>query len=207
MLQRETPEKAPIYMLRESQTALAPAQGKPTQNNTKPARSEAKHPRPTAETRQHKPSNAQTSRTWGQGHAITRGRAKPPQLRAGAARSTAHTTTHSPLSLCAPLGGVLRVLQGPSCVTARVLGRRGGLGWRAWPVLLRVYHGALRELSVALCRGTSLLCSWGPCSAMAVHGRAPVHGQSRPSAGVVKSCLWMVACFCPCVGLVCAALG
>jgi hypothetical protein len=53
--------------------------------------------------------------------------------------------------------------------------------------------GALRELSVALCRGNASLCRSGANVATRAAGRAPMRGLARPSAEVV----W--ACLAPCV--------
>jgi hypothetical protein len=45
--------------------------------------------------------------------------------------------------------------------------------------------GALRELSVALCRGNASLCRSGAYVATRAAGRAPMRGLTRPSAEVV----------------------
>jgi hypothetical protein len=45
--------------------------------------------------------------------------------------------------------------------------------------------GALRELSVALCRGNASLCRSGACVATRAAGRTPMRGRARPSAEVV----------------------
>jgi hypothetical protein len=45
--------------------------------------------------------------------------------------------------------------------------------------------GALRELSVALCRGNVSLCRSGAYVATSAAGRAPMHGLAQPSAEVV----------------------
>jgi hypothetical protein len=45
--------------------------------------------------------------------------------------------------------------------------------------------GALRELSVALCRGNASLCRSGAYVATRAAGRAPMRGLARPSAEVV----------------------
>jgi hypothetical protein len=49
--------------------------------------------------------------------------------------------------------------------------------------------GALRELSVALCRGNASLCRSGAYVATRAAGGAPMRGLARPSAEVVKACL------------------
>jgi hypothetical protein len=45
--------------------------------------------------------------------------------------------------------------------------------------------GALRELSVALCRGNASLCRSGAYVATSAAGRAPMRGLAQPSAAVV----------------------
>jgi hypothetical protein len=45
--------------------------------------------------------------------------------------------------------------------------------------------GALRELSVALCRGNASLCRSGAYVATRAAGRAPMRGLAQPSAEVV----------------------
>jgi hypothetical protein len=45
--------------------------------------------------------------------------------------------------------------------------------------------GALRELSVALCRGNASLCRSGAYVATCAAGRAPMRGLAQPSAEVV----------------------
>jgi hypothetical protein len=45
--------------------------------------------------------------------------------------------------------------------------------------------GALRELSVALCRGNASLCRSGAYVATRAAGRAPIRGLAQPSAEVV----------------------
>jgi hypothetical protein len=49
--------------------------------------------------------------------------------------------------------------------------------------------GALRELSVALCRGNASLCRSGAYVATSAAGRAPMRGLAQPSAEVVLACL------------------
>jgi hypothetical protein len=49
--------------------------------------------------------------------------------------------------------------------------------------------GALRELSVALCRGNASLCRSGAYVATSADGRAPMRGLAQPSAEVVSACL------------------
>jgi hypothetical protein len=49
--------------------------------------------------------------------------------------------------------------------------------------------GALRELSVALCRGSASLCRLGAYVATRAAGQTPMRGLARPSAEVVKACL------------------
>jgi hypothetical protein len=54
-----------------------------------------------------------------------------------------------------------------------------GLSWAAF------ISGALRELSVALCRGNASLCQSGAYVATSAAGRAPMRGLAQPSAEVV----------------------
>jgi hypothetical protein len=49
--------------------------------------------------------------------------------------------------------------------------------------------GALRELSVALCRGNASLCLSGAYVATRAAGRAPMRGLAQSSAEVVQACL------------------
>jgi hypothetical protein len=49
--------------------------------------------------------------------------------------------------------------------------------------------GALRELSVALCRGNASLCRSGAYVATRTAGRTPMCGLARPSAEVASACL------------------
>jgi hypothetical protein len=59
------------------------------------------------------------------------------------------------------------------------------------PGLLRAAFilGALRELSVALCRGNTSLCRSGAYVAMRAAGRTPMRGLARSLAEVVWACL------------------
>jgi hypothetical protein len=57
-----------------------------------------------------------------------------------------------------------------------------GLSWAAF------IWGALRELSVALCRGNASLCRSGAYVAMHAAGRTPMRSLSRPLGEVVYSC-------------------
>jgi hypothetical protein len=49
--------------------------------------------------------------------------------------------------------------------------------------------GALRELSVALCRGNASLCRSGAYVATRAAGRTPIRGLARRSADVLSACL------------------
>jgi hypothetical protein len=49
--------------------------------------------------------------------------------------------------------------------------------------------GALRELSVALCRGNASLCRSGAYVATRADGRTPMRGLARHSADLVSACL------------------
>jgi hypothetical protein len=49
--------------------------------------------------------------------------------------------------------------------------------------------GALRELSVALCRGNASLCRSGAYAATRAAGRTPMRGLARPSVDLVPACL------------------
>jgi hypothetical protein len=49
--------------------------------------------------------------------------------------------------------------------------------------------GALRERSVALCRGNASLCRSGAYVATRAAGRTPMRGLTRSSAEIVKACL------------------
>jgi hypothetical protein len=77
---------------------------------------------------------------------------------------------------------------------------RPGLSWAAF------ISGALRELSVALCRCNASLCRLGAYVATRASGQTLVRGLARPSAKVV----W--ACFAPlyvgffCLAALCEAL-
>jgi hypothetical protein len=57
----------------------------------------------------------------------------------------------------------------------------GGLGLSQAALI----SGALRELSVALCRGNASLCRSGVYVATCAAGRAPMRGLAQPSAEVV----------------------
>jgi hypothetical protein len=52
-------------------------------------------------------------------------------------------------------------------------------------VTLYIISGALRELSVALCRGNASLCRSGAYVATSAAGRAPIRGLAQLSAEVV----------------------
>jgi hypothetical protein len=52
-----------------------------------------------------------------------------------------------------------------------------------------IHTEALRELSVALCRGNASLCRSGACVETRAAGRAPMRGLAQPSAEVVQACL------------------
>jgi hypothetical protein len=49
--------------------------------------------------------------------------------------------------------------------------------------------GALRELSIALCRGSASLCWSGASVATRAAGRTPMRGLARPSAEIFSACL------------------
>jgi hypothetical protein len=50
-------------------------------------------------------------------------------------------------------------------------------------IYLHYISGALRELSVALCRGNASLCRSGAYVATRAAGRAPMRGLAQPRAG------------------------
>jgi hypothetical protein len=91
--------------------------------------------------------------------------------------------------LRASVGRVVRAPQVPGDVVASFPGGLCGAG--RGPGLSRAafISGALRVLSVALCRGNASLCRSGAYVATRAAGRAPMGGLAQPSAEVVQACL------------------